>query len=300
MVFCRGCGKEIHESAPNCPHCGAPQKSATATTEIPDGVRGWSWGAFFLNWIWAIGNRTWIGLLALVPYLGFIMMIILGIKGREWAWKNKQWASLEEFNRVQRKWSAWGVGICVGTMVIGILAAVALPAYHDYTQRAKAARLTLEMQEQAQRVAQEEERARQQFSAEQQTRREAELAAQQTALAMLQAQQIPPTAVTQETPMQPVNPVQQVSLQADTQFTPSFDCQRASTGAERLICSNRELAAADVRMAQAYRDAYSRAPDRDLFRQEQTSWRRNVRDACSDAGCMLVAYNHRLQEFGYN
>jgi len=22
MVFCRGCGKEIHESAPTCPHCG--------------------------------------------------------------------------------------------------------------------------------------------------------------------------------------------------------------------------------------------------------------------------------------
>jgi hypothetical protein len=25
MVFCRGCGKEIHETAPVCPHCGAPQ-----------------------------------------------------------------------------------------------------------------------------------------------------------------------------------------------------------------------------------------------------------------------------------
>jgi len=26
MVFCRGCGKEIHESARSCPHCGAQQK----------------------------------------------------------------------------------------------------------------------------------------------------------------------------------------------------------------------------------------------------------------------------------
>lgn len=25
MVFCRGCGKEIHETAPTCPLCGAPQ-----------------------------------------------------------------------------------------------------------------------------------------------------------------------------------------------------------------------------------------------------------------------------------
>ncbi|MFM2408895.1 MAG: hypothetical protein RL358_1637 [Pseudomonadota bacterium] len=29
MVFCRGCGKEIHESALGCPQCGALQKSAT-------------------------------------------------------------------------------------------------------------------------------------------------------------------------------------------------------------------------------------------------------------------------------
>ena len=25
FVFCRGCGKQIHETAPTCPHCGAPQ-----------------------------------------------------------------------------------------------------------------------------------------------------------------------------------------------------------------------------------------------------------------------------------
>lgn len=27
MVFCRGCGKEIHETAPTCPHCGAVQNA---------------------------------------------------------------------------------------------------------------------------------------------------------------------------------------------------------------------------------------------------------------------------------
>ena len=25
MVFCRGCGKEIHSTARSCPHCGATQ-----------------------------------------------------------------------------------------------------------------------------------------------------------------------------------------------------------------------------------------------------------------------------------
>ena len=151
MVFCRGCGKEIHESAPTCPHCGAPQGLPTAGEKaIPDGVKGWSWGAFLLNWIWAIGNRTWIGLLALIPYLGFIMAIVLGIKGREWAWKNKEWESLEHFNRVQRKWSAWalgivGVSLCIA--IIGIVAAIAIPAYHDYTTRANAAKAEVATQE---------------------------------------------------------------------------------------------------------------------------------------------------------
>lgn len=74
-------------------------------TIIVDGIKGWSWVAFMFNWIWAIGNKTWIGLLALVPYIGFVMAIILGIKGREWAWRNKRWESLEHFQRVQRKWS---------------------------------------------------------------------------------------------------------------------------------------------------------------------------------------------------
>lgn len=29
MVHCRGCGKEIHETAQNCPQCGAPQRVET-------------------------------------------------------------------------------------------------------------------------------------------------------------------------------------------------------------------------------------------------------------------------------
>ncbi|MFM2408896.1 MAG: hypothetical protein RL358_1638 [Pseudomonadota bacterium] len=139
MVFCRGCGKEIHESAPACPQCGAPQstKSTVVVEAIPDGVKGWSWGAFLFNFIWAIANKTWIGLLVLVPGVGFIMAIILGFNGREWAWKNKQWDSVEHFNRVQKKWSQWAVGIILVSFFIGILAAIVIPAYRDYQHRAQ-------------------------------------------------------------------------------------------------------------------------------------------------------------------
>lgn len=45
MFFCRGCGKEIHESAPACPYCGALQNIAVVSSDtIPEEVKGWSWG----------------------------------------------------------------------------------------------------------------------------------------------------------------------------------------------------------------------------------------------------------------
>lgn len=112
---------------------------ASFSDPIPDGIKGWSWGAFLLTPIWAIGNRTWIGLLGLVPYVGFIMAFVLGFKGREWAWKNKEWESVEHFHRVQKKWSFWGVMIFLGVFIIGISAAIAISAYHDYVQRAEQA-----------------------------------------------------------------------------------------------------------------------------------------------------------------
>ncbi len=38
MVYCRGCGKQIHETAPTCPDCGATQKpSLTGAAEMQAG-----------------------------------------------------------------------------------------------------------------------------------------------------------------------------------------------------------------------------------------------------------------------
>jgi hypothetical protein len=155
-MFCTSCGTQLTEGGAFCTGCGKPVAAASAAVQafggtapvsqqpaylaemgIPDGVKGWSWGAFLLNWIWAIGNRTWIGLLALVPYIGFIFAIWLGFKGREMAWKNGKWESVEHFNRVQKSWSRWGVGIVVGFFVLGILSAIVIPAYVDYTKRAQ-------------------------------------------------------------------------------------------------------------------------------------------------------------------
>ena len=98
---------------------------------IPEGVKGWSWGAFLLSWIWAIGNKTWIGLLALVPYIGLIMAIVLGVKGREWAWQNKKWDSVEHFQAVQKRWTFWGCMLLI-IPLIGILAAIIIPNFAQH------------------------------------------------------------------------------------------------------------------------------------------------------------------------
>jgi len=87
----------------------------------PEGVKGWSWGAFLLNWIWGVSNKTFISLLCWIPVVGIFMSIYLGVKGRELAWRNKRWDSLEHFQQVQRRWSI-GAGILVLVcLVLGIL-----------------------------------------------------------------------------------------------------------------------------------------------------------------------------------
>jgi hypothetical protein len=74
-------------------------------TPIPAPV-GWNWGAFFLTWVWGIGNGVWISLLSLIPLVNLVMPFILGKQGNTLAWEVGDWESLEEFQRIQRRW-AW-------------------------------------------------------------------------------------------------------------------------------------------------------------------------------------------------
>jgi hypothetical protein len=105
---------------------------------LPESARGLCWGAFLLSWIWAIFNRTWLGLLCLIPGVGFVMQFVLLFKGREWAWKNKKWESVERFNRVQRHWSIAGLLLTIiFPLVFGVLAAIAMPNFMRYQAKAQ-------------------------------------------------------------------------------------------------------------------------------------------------------------------
>ena len=79
-----------------------------AKAVIPEEIKKWSWGASLLTWIWGISHKVWISLLVLTPYIGGIMIIVLGIKGNEWAWRSQRYNSIAEFKAREKKWAIAG------------------------------------------------------------------------------------------------------------------------------------------------------------------------------------------------
>lgn len=88
---------------------------------VPEGVRGFSWGAFVLGPFWSVGNRVWVGLLALVPGLGQLVSVWLGFHGRELAWQRGRWADVPSFQAAQRKWSI-AAAVALPLLVAGLVA----------------------------------------------------------------------------------------------------------------------------------------------------------------------------------
>lgn len=95
-----------------------PEGVRYADRPLPEGVSGWSWGAFCFGLLWGLCNRVWISLLMLVPLVNWVMPFVLGVKGKEWAWKAGSWRSVRHFRRTQHNWSI-AAGILV--LVVALL-----------------------------------------------------------------------------------------------------------------------------------------------------------------------------------
>jgi hypothetical protein len=139
MPFCPKCGKEVSEDAKFCPQCGqnlkvgiTPENTSGQgeSATVPEEVKGWSWAGFGLTWIWGVFNGVLISLLALIPFFAFIWAIVLGIKGREWAWRNKKWESVEHFKNTQRPWDIAGIVLfAIWVVAIIIIPVVLVPIF---------------------------------------------------------------------------------------------------------------------------------------------------------------------------
>ncbi len=96
-------------------------KKGAITGKYPyDFTKVFNWGAFFGTWIWGLFNKSyktlWMLLLGLTP-AGLYFAIICGLKGNEWAYKNKKWESDEKFKHSQD----------IQTIVFAILKLIILP-----------------------------------------------------------------------------------------------------------------------------------------------------------------------------
>lgn len=107
---------------------------------VPPEIDRWNWGAFLLSWVWGVGNRTWIALLAFVPLVNLVMPFVLGVKGSTWAWRNRRWDSVDHFRRVQRRWAWFGLALWVG---VGVLCAMALMGAFSMIKHSEPARMVL-------------------------------------------------------------------------------------------------------------------------------------------------------------
>lgn len=80
-----------------------------------------------------LGNTGWMGLLYLIPLVNLVFFLYLlfapGIKGKN------QYGLQPKPNTV----GTWIFGLIAPIFIIGVLAAIAIPAYQDYTERAKSA-----------------------------------------------------------------------------------------------------------------------------------------------------------------
>lgn len=73
----------------------------------------------------------------------------------------------------------------------------------------------------------------------------------------------------------------------------SFDCAKASTKVEKLICGDAALSKLDEELNTAYKTAVQDEKQTDTIKQAQKQWMKE-RNGCDDAGCVKRAYEVRL------
>lgn len=103
-------------------------------------------------------------------------------------------------------------------------------------------------------------------------------------------------ASNEEKPVAPAKSADQSNQQPIAK--PSFDCAKASSGVEKMICAEEDLAKLDVELSKVYSSRFNQAPDeaKKSMRGSQLEWLKTRRNICMDVACLKKEYNARIEE----
>jgi TM2 domain-containing membrane protein YozV len=149
--FCHSCGEQIAKSAPTCPKCGAPQAGSVSMALSANAPRSKTIAVVLALLLGGFGahkfylRRHVSGVLYLLFCWTYIPAFLALGEGLRYALiKDETFDAAYNGGQPSNQSAAAlkVVGIIVAgfmvVMFVGILAAILLPAYHDYVQRAKA------------------------------------------------------------------------------------------------------------------------------------------------------------------
>jgi uncharacterized protein len=85
-----------------------------------------------------------------------------------------------------------------------------------------------------------------------------------------------------------------LSVAALNSYAASFDCRKASTLVENVICSDNEISALDDSLSAAYSSALAEGKA-DKIKREQKKWLKK-RNSCKDKECVKKQYVQRINE----
>lgn len=76
-------------------------------------------------------------------------------------------------------------------------------------------------------------------------------------------------------------------------FGASFDCAKAKTDVEKMICANPELSALDENLSNAFKEAMRESSDKGKLKKEQFAWVKE-RNQCKERACVQKTYASRI------
>lgn len=78
-------------------------------------------------------------------------------------------------------------------------------------------------------------------------------------------------------------------------FGASFDCTKAKTNIEKMICADPELSALDENLSKVFKESLKSADDKEQLKKEQFAWMKE-RNLCKDNACSKKSYKSRTAE----